>query len=91
MVPVLRPGDRCWVRWGAAAEVGQVVVARRPDRPDLLIVKRLVRRESDGAWLEGDNPDGSHDSWVFGPVAESDLLGRVVARLWPPPFRLAER
>lgn len=88
MLPTLRAGDRCLVRWGAAARVGDVVVARRPDRPDLLVVKRLTAREADGAWLEGDNRDGSHDSWVFGAVDEVGLLGVVRWRYRPRPSRV---
>ena len=88
MLPALRSGDRCLVRWGASSRVGDVVVARRPDRPDLLVVKRLTAREADGAWLEGDNRDGSHDSWVFGAVEEVDLLGVVRWRYRPRPSRV---
>jgi len=77
MLPTLKPGDRCLVRWGAKAQIGDVVVARRPDRPELLVIKRLTARESDGFWLEGDNLTGSHDSWVFGALQEKDLLGVV--------------
>ena len=87
MAPALRHGDRCVVRWGRP-RVGDIAVARRPDRPDLLIVKRLTAREADGAWLEGDNRDGSHDSWVFGPVPEDHLLGVVTLRYRPRPCRL---
>ena len=92
MLPTLRSGDRCLVRWGAPLRLGDVVVARRPDRPDrpdLLVIKRLTAREADGAWLEGDNRDGSHDSWVFGAVAEVDLLGVVRMRYRPRPSRIA--
>jgi len=88
MLPTLAAGDRCLVRWGAPAGVGDVVVARRPDRPGLLVVKRLVARERDGAWLEGDNGAGSHDSWVFGAVEEADLLGVVLWRYRPWPRRV---
>ena len=85
MEPALRHGDRCLVRWGATPRVGDVVVARRPDRPDLIVVKRLTALENDGAWLEGDNRDGSHDSWVFGAVAPEGVLGVVVLRYRPRP------
>ena len=82
MLPTLKPGDRCLVKWGAQAQVGDVVVARRPDRPETLVVKRLTAHESDGFWLEGDNHTGSHDSWVFGAVQECDVLGVVGWRYW---------
>src|SRR3954447_5174747 len=61
MVPALRDGDQVLVRLGAAAaSPGDVVVVALPDRP--LSVKRVVRRQADGVWVEGDNPFGSIDS-----------------------------
>ena len=85
MLPALRSGDVCLVRWGARPRIGDVVVARRPDRPELVVVKRLTSLAADGAWLEGDNRDGSHDSWVFGPVPADGLLGVLVLRYRPRP------
>jgi nickel-type superoxide dismutase maturation protease len=83
MLPSLRPGDRLIVRWGAAVGVGDVVVAERPDRPDLLVVKRITFRDPQGWWLEGDHVRASHDSWVFGAVPDSSVRGRVVWRYAP--------
>jgi len=83
MLPTLRAGDRCIVQWGALIRVGDVVVARRPDRTDLLVVKRIVAIDGDGAWLEGDNAQGSHDSWVFGAVPDQLVLGVVRWRYRP--------
>ncbi len=85
MLPALRPGDRLIVRAGAPIKVGDVVVARHPDR-DLLIVKRVGHRDGDGWWLESDNQraSGRQDSWDFGAVADRLVAGRVVARYWPP-------
>jgi hypothetical protein len=60
---------------------GQVVVARHPGRPDLLIVKRAVRREPDGWWLASDSPAaGAVDSRAFGVVPSSLIEGRVLWR-----------
>lgn len=84
MLPTLRPGDWLVVRWRADVGPGDVVVARRPDRPGLLLVKRVVRREPGGWWLEGDNPGASDDSRLFGPVPDDLVLARVVGRYWPP-------
>ena len=81
MAPALRNGD-CWVvRRGARVSVGDVVLAVHPLRPHLQIVKRVVRREADGWWLEGDNPDFSDDSRVYGPVTE--VVGTLVFRYSP--------
>ncbi|MFV2172820.1 S24 family peptidase [Actinomadura sp. LOL_016] len=85
MLPGLRPGDWLVVRTGAA-RTGDVVVARHPERTELLIVKRAVRRERDGWWLESDHQraPGRRDSWDFGAVPDGLVVGRVVARYWPP-------
>ena len=81
MAPTLLHGD--WVvAWRTRrARVGDVVVARRPDRPDLLVVKRVNNIDETGIWLKGDNPLASDDSAVFGPVTH--IEARVVARYWP--------
>jgi nickel-type superoxide dismutase maturation protease len=81
MEPALRDGERVLVRRGTRAPVGAIVVVERPDRPGLLVVKRLTRIEPDGSWwVEGDNQRGSHDSWTFGPVPVDHAKGRVVRR-----------
>jgi nickel-type superoxide dismutase maturation protease len=81
MLPTLRPGDALIVRRGAAARPGQVVVARFPARPELLVVKRALRPVGGGWWVESDNPAVSDDSRRYGPAR---VLGRVVLRYWPP-------
>ena len=83
MAPGLRHGDWLLVRWRARVRAGDFVVARRPDRPELLLVKRAVRREPGGWWLEGDNHSASDDSRVFGVVPEALVIGRVLGRYWP--------
>ncbi|RKS71712.1 nickel-type superoxide dismutase maturation protease [Actinomadura pelletieri DSM 43383] len=85
MAPGLRPGDWLLVRAGVRAGVGDLVVARHPEREDVLIVKRAVRRSGDGWWLESDNQSapGRRDSWDFGAVPDALIVGRVVGRYWP--------
>ena len=93
MLPTLADGDVLLVR-GAAASVpaapardGSPSCGCRPDRP--VAVKRLALRDDDGWWVERDHPTDGVDSWQLGrPVPDADLLGLVVLRLWPPPFRL---
>ncbi len=91
MEPTLRDGDwlvcRRVVR-SSDVRAGDVVVLERPDRPGLLVVKRVVRREGHGWWVEGDNAVASDDSRLFGPVAEPFVLARVLARYWPRPGRV---
>ena len=90
MEPALRPGDwlLAWrgVRAGPPPRIrpGQIVLARHPGRPGMLLVKRAVRREPDGWWLESDNSGvGEVDSRAFGVVAAELIEGRVLARYWP--------
>jgi len=87
MEPVLRPGDWLLVRRPIRAgrppriRAGQLVIARHPHRPDLLLVKRAARTEPGGWWLESDNPyAGAVDSNRFGPVPPGLIEGRVLFR-----------
>ena len=87
MEPALRPGDwllvRRSVRAGRPPRVrpGQVVIARHPAEPGLLLVKRAARQEHGGWWLESDNPGaGAVDSRQFGPVPQALIEGRVLLR-----------
>jgi phage repressor protein C with HTH and peptisase S24 domain len=91
MTPTVRSGDRLLVRRSGPADRvpdGDVVLARFPARPELLVVKRVRRAVPGGHWVEGDNPFVTDDSRAFGPAV---VVGRVVARLWPRPGRLAGR
>ncbi len=87
MEPTLREGDQLLVRWGSPPRPGRLVVVRLPDRP--LSVKRAVRREPDGWWLERDNPREGVDSWGVGAVPDGDVVGVVLLRYWPPLRRRA--
>ena len=83
MSPTVRHGDRLLVRRvrsPAAVRPGDVVLARFPSRPDLLVVKRVRRTVAGGHWVEGDNPLVTDDSRAYGPAV---VVGRVVARLRP--------
>ncbi|GAA2902868.1 hypothetical protein GCM10010517_68800 [Streptosporangium fragile] len=85
MLPALRPGDWLWVRRGAPVRPGDLVVARLPSDPSVLIVKRAAWEEGGGWWLESDNQraPGRRDSWDFGALPASAIVGRVVLRYWP--------
>jgi hypothetical protein len=87
MEPTLRDGDVLLVRAGTPPAVGRLALVRLPDgRPTA--VKRVVRREPDGWWVERDNPRAGVDSWQVGAVPDADVVARVLARLWPPRRRL---
>jgi nickel-type superoxide dismutase maturation protease len=87
MQPALNPGDWLLIRRAVGTRrplrirPGQLVVARHPRRPDLLIVKRAAHREPGGWWLAADNPAaGGADSAGFGVVPPSLIEGRVMLR-----------
>src|SRR3954452_23742197 len=89
MPPTVRSGDHLLVRRvtdATAVRDGDVVLARFPARPELLVVKRVRRAVPGGHWVEGDNPLVADDSRAFGAAV---VVGRVVARVWPRPGRLA--
>jgi Signal peptidase, peptidase S26 len=88
MSPTVRSGDRLLVRRlepAGRVAAGDVVLARFPARPALLVVKRVVRAVPGGHWVQGDNPLVTDDSRAFGTAV---VVGRVVGRLWPRPGRL---
>ncbi len=86
MAPTLRTGDALLVRRGGRVRPGDVVVARFRTRPDLLVVKRAVRAQDDGWWVQGDNQFVADDSRAFGVA---DVIGRVLFRYFPHPGRLS--
>jgi nickel-type superoxide dismutase maturation protease len=90
MEPALRHGDWLIVWRGLRAtrpirvRPGQVVIAEHPGRTGFLLVKRAIREEPGGWWLESDNHGvPAVDSRRFGPVAAQHIVGRVVLRYWP--------
>jgi phage repressor protein C with HTH and peptisase S24 domain len=87
MLPTLAEGDLLLADRRAQPRPGDVVVACWPGTP--LVVKRVLRREPDGWWLERDNPREGTDSWLAGTVRGEDLVAVVRLRLWPHPGRVA--
>ena len=96
MEPALRPGD--WVlAWRGLPGIGQatrservkvrpgqVVIARHPAQPDMLVVKRAAWHEPGGWWLDSDNKAaGATDSAHFGLVPPELIEARVLGRYWP--------
>lgn len=92
MRPTLAEGDRLLVLHGGRPRPGRLVVVLLPPgptgpaaRPRVVAVKRAVRREPDGWWVERDSPTEGVDSWQVGAVPEADVVAGVLARLWPRP------
>jgi hypothetical protein len=96
MRPTLTDGDRLLVRYGRLPTSDRmargclVVVTLPPDaggNPRPVSVKRAVRRDADGWWVERDSATEGVDSWQVGALADDAVLGVVAARLWPRPTR----
>ncbi len=83
MEPTLRNGEVYLVRQGGAIQVGDVVLLQHPLRNELLTIKRVVRREPSGWWVEGDNREASTDSREFGPVSDERVRGKITFRISP--------
>jgi len=85
MLPTLAEGDEVLIDTRAyerqSPDVGEIVVAHRPDREEVILVKRVAGFLPDGCLLlQGDNPIASTDSQEFGPVSPENLVGRVTSR-----------
>ncbi len=86
MEPTVYDGDRLLLLHGSAPRIGRMAVVRLPD--GVVAVKRVVRREPDGWWVERDNPAAGVDSWTVGALPDSAVLARVLCRVWPPVRRV---
>jgi phage repressor protein C with HTH and peptisase S24 domain len=81
MVPTLKDGDAVLVRRGGRPpRPGDVVIGQFRSRPDLLVLKRVVRRAGDAWWLQGDNALSTDDSRTYGVA---DVTGRIILQWWP--------
>lgn len=85
MIPTLAADDEVLVDTRAykqrLPDVGEIVVAYRPDRQEVILIKRVAGVLPDGRLLlRGDNPGASTDSQEFGPVALEHLVGKVTSR-----------
>ena len=85
MLPTLSPGQLIVVDFEREPRVGDIVVATHAAVSGD-IVKRLIKIESDGYWLEGDGmvtgtASASMDSWTLGAFSREQIAGVVRARM----------
>jgi len=88
MMPTLSAGDFVLVDEARVPRVGQLALARHPDRA-LLVVKRVAAISEDGRFvLASDNPAAGTDSRAWGPLAGDAVVGTVTLLLDRPATRL---
>ena len=89
MEPTLHDGEFVLVDPARPPVPGELALARHPDDPDLLVVKRVAAITSDRSWVvASDNPDTGTDSRQWGPLAPGAVVGRVSLVLDRPGARL---
>lgn len=87
MIPTLAPGERLLVRLDGPIVLGDIVVFKRANQFD---VKRVIRIEPDGVFVQGDNVQVSTDSRTYGLIPHDNVLGSVTYRFWPKPGRIKQ-
>ena len=85
MQPLLQPGDEILIDINAykksTPQIGDIIVAFHPYRPNFPIVKRIVSIEKDGSFfLQGDNTLESTDSRSYGAIKLDQIIGKVTSR-----------
>lgn len=86
MEPLLPGGSRVVaiaVQPGTRLRVGDVVLARTPDRQALDVVKRIAAVDGDSLVLAGDNVARSTNALVD----RRDVIAVIRWRYWPMPVR----
>lgn len=79
MLPTLRPGQELlvfnWAYLFFQPRVGEMVVIEYNGRK---IIKRIQRVHDHKYFVMGDNKTESTDSRNFGPIDESEIVGKVI-------------
>ncbi len=55
--------------------IGKVVVIERESYPGVLFIKRILRIDESGLWVEGDNKEASTDSRQWGALSLDEIRG----------------
>ena len=85
MSPTYNDGDWLLVRRlyavsAAQRLVGKVVVIERESYPGILLIKRVIRADENGLWVEGDHKEASTDSRIWGVITPQEVVGLVALR-----------
>ena len=84
MEPLLKPGEEILIDINAyqksAPEIGEIIVALHPYRPNFPIVKRIISIDNGDFFLQGDNTVESQDSRYYGAIKLDRIIGKVICR-----------
>ena len=84
MSPTLLPGESLLVQDDFykihPPQVGDIILLQHPMRPELIMVKRIHKIQSMEIFVLGDNPSQSTDSRKFGPIQNTNILGKVTSK-----------
>ncbi len=81
MEPYLKYGNFIFIdKWGRHFAANDVVVFYHPKKV-MLLVKRIIRKDGESFFVEGDNKELSEDSRRFGPVPRGNIVGRVLFKV----------
>ena len=58
-------------------KVGHVVVIRHPQKPNLLLLKRIVKERNGMYFMKGDNASKSTDGRHFGWIGKEYIVGKA--------------
>ena len=81
MEPLYKEGSLL-VAVKTAPLVGKDILLRDPREKSRILLKRLVKMDSEGMFVEGLNRGMSTDSKEFGKVSKENYVARVLFRLW---------
>ena len=82
-LPDFRPGDTITCRGGQLIRNGKPVKELYLDPGTQTDGCTRTTVAPGQLFVMGDNRDNSQDSRVFGPIRESDVVGRAFVRIWP--------
>ena len=77
MEPALFTGDVVFASSLLRVKQGDIAVLQDPQDSCRLLLKRILRLNSHGYWVQGDNKEASYDSRSFGWVPRELFKGRA--------------
>ncbi len=78
------PGETVWGQGGQVVVDGRPLIEPYLDDPSITDDFAPVRIPAGHVFVMGDSRRNSKDSRRFGPVPEELVVGRAIARVWPP-------